>query len=686
MSLLRRGGTRRAAFVTAVSLGMFQALAVVGAVPAGAVQPGGCTYNASTDTVTVQMDAGETARIAVVDATPGGAADEIQITVTTGGVAPVDCGSAQVSNTVLVVVLGSGATAADEVFEVDNADTGGSFGSIGFSIDMGNNTALGGDTFRWIGSDGADTVVVTNTTFVANGGNGELVGVEIQDFELGDGDDSFDASGSSTALGDVDDATIPPGCNSPGVSGGDGDDVILGSSGDDFIEGNPGAPGAGETDDDEIHGNDGDDCIFGDTGDDTLSGDGGNDSVEGEEGSDFVDEGAAANGADTLIGDSPGVAGDIDHLHYGDRTTATAINMTTGICGADANADGDSADTGDEGDDCTGDFEILMTGSAADTLVGDGSDELFIPQGGDDTADGNAGVDTMSWSTAVGPIVVNSAAGTSTGDGNDTFTDMEIVDGSANPDDLLDFSGETGAVGASLCTGVVTGATSFGGVTGADLGVGDAPGEAGLCTSTFEHLVGSPGNDALSGDSQRNVLDGGDGNDSLAGNFGNDNLLGRLGNDSYNGGSGADAVNFRFSPNGVVVDLSLGFASGEGDDSFVDVVEIIIGSDFADNITGGPFAGGGTVNFRFIGRKGNDILTGFSGNDTLRGGAGKDVTRGSAGDDIMAGGRGNDRLFGGSGTDVGRGGPGADVCRGVEIRRSCGTPQNPRAPQAARLV
>jgi hypothetical protein len=139
MKLLRRGGKRRAAFVAAISLGVFQSLTMVGALPASAVLPGDCTYNPSNDTVTVQMELNEDATIGVVDATPVGAADEIQITAGASGAQ--DCGSAQVSNTVLVVVLGSGATVGAETFTVDN-DEDGSFGVIGFSVDMGNGTDL----------------------------------------------------------------------------------------------------------------------------------------------------------------------------------------------------------------------------------------------------------------------------------------------------------------------------------------------------------------------------------------------------------------------------------------------------------------------------------------------------------------------------------------------------------------
>ena len=146
-------------------------------------------------------------------------------------------------------------------------------------------------------------------------------------------------------------------------------------------------------------------------------------------------------------------------------------------------------------------------------------------------------------------------------------------------------------------------------------------------------------------------------------------LIGAAGNDSFTGGAGADAVYFGLSEEGVTVDLSLGFATGEGSDTFapgipgVDI-EIVFGSNFNDDITGGLTGAGSGVNFRFNGKAGNDTLTGADSNDTLAGGAGNDVMRGGAGLDTLKGGKGE---------DWGYGGPGNDICRkSTEHKRSCG--------------
>jgi Ca2+-binding RTX toxin-like protein len=449
-------------------------------------------------------------------------------------------------------------------------------------------------------------------------------------------------------IGVVDDTPLPPLCIDTGVFGGVGDDTITGGSGDDCLDGWIG--------DDTVSGNAGNDVVLGFNGDDTLTGGADGDSVFGEADDDAIDEGEAPSGSDFLRGNTG-----VDELNYGARTTSTIINMTTGVCGADANADGDAGDTGDENDNCDGDFEVLVTGSANDSLTGDGSDETFLGQGGNDVVDGNGGFNTNSWSTSAGPITVDSAAGTATGDGDDSWTDIDELDGSPATNDLLDFSGETGPVTANLCISAFTGTSSFTEVTVANAGLVN-------CTATFEHLTGSPGNDNLTGDAQQNKLIGG------------------LGSDAFTGLGGADTVSFKNAENGVEVDLSLGFAEGEGSDSFpggLGDIEIIVGSNFDDTITGGLTTGGGSINFRFKGLKGDDSLTGSASNDTLLGGGGSDVMRSGQGDDTLKDAAGNDLLAGGGGFDIGKGGKGNDVCSGIESTSSCGTKKHLQSPQVA---
>lgn len=421
--------------------------------------------------------------------------------------------------------------------------------------------------------------------------------------------------------------------------------------------------------------------VVGSDGDDTIDASATSifNDLSGGAGDDWIAPGTGL--ADVLVG---GVG--TDQLSYGTRTGCIFISKTGATAGADNNCDGDNADAGEEVDAQTA-FEIFESGSGNDTLIGAAGAPLdtFIPgDGDDDITCGDAG-DTLDWSSSSAGMTIDVPNGTATGQGADEFTtcaafvgspfdDVLITDGSAPGPGVLTFSGLAGTDTVDASADISAGVTI-------NLDTLD-PDPA----DDLEDAIGGTGDDLLIGNDLRNRLLGGDGNDTLTGAGGNDLLIGGAGNDTYTGGAGADRVSFIGSPNGVNVDLSLGFATGEGDDSFGDIVEIVVGSQFNDHLTGGPFAGGGTVNFLLVGRRGNDVLTGFNGNDTLKGGAGNDILRGVGGDDTLRGANGNDRLFGGSGTDVGNGGKGRDSCRGVEIRRSCGTPRHPRAPQAARLV
>jgi RTX calcium-binding nonapeptide repeat (4 copies) len=420
--------------------------------------------------------------------------------------------------------------------------------------------------------------------------------------------------------------------------------------------------------------------------------------LNGCDGNDVLDASAVTAGFTDLFGEdgddviSPGTTGgdfleggdDFDTLSYAIRTTPVAIvNGPGGVsdeAGADANGDGDSEDAGDEGDflfDC---FEELVAGSGNDTINDDEcGPSVLVPGDGDDDILG-ASNDTIDWSTSSAGMVIDVPNLTATGQGTDTWDGPENFVGSEFDDTMLVGDDAPGTdVDTFSGLGGVDTVDASGATSGVDIHLDNLDPDQ----DDLENAIGSAFNDELDGNDLRNNLQGGDGDDFLDGNAGNDTLLGEGGNDTFEGGTGADRVSFANSPAGVNVDLSLGFATGEGDDAFNDLVEIIVGSAFNDSITGGPFGGGGTVNFLFVGKQGNDTLTGFAGNDTLKGGGGNDILRGVGGDDTLKGAAGNDRLFGGGGTDIGKGGGGNDVCNKVEIKTSCGTKGNPAAPTGA---
>ena len=122
-------------------------------------------------------------------------------------------------------------------------------------------------------------------------------------------------------------------------------------------------------------------------------------------------------------------------------------------------------------------------------------------------------------------------------------------------------------------------------------------GDADLGSNSPNQILGTNGDDILTGDSANNVLMGMRGNDSLDGGIGNDSIFGGKGSDTLLGSSGDNAL---------------------------------------------------------FGGRGADILNGADGNDILLGGKGDDLLNGGLGSDTLTGGAGNDKflLSTNSGTDT----------------------------------
>lgn len=423
--------------------------------------------------------------------------------------------------------------------------------------------------------------------------------------------------------------------------------------------------------------------VDGNTGDDTVDGSaltGATVTFDGGAGDDWFAPGITTDG-DSFTGGAG-----FDTVSYGTASASQSIAIDDSIiagAGLDANGDGDATDVGDATDSLFDCIEVLESGAGNDTLSScDGFAETFVPGDGDDDITGGVGdSDLLDYSSSSAAMSIDAGAGTATGQGSDTFTDVTDFLGSDFNDTLVWDGSVTGFAGAAGVDTVDASAQT----SGVAIDLDDLDDLAGtnaedLQVDTTENAIGGSGNDLLDGNDIRNNLQGGDGDDELNGFAGNDTLQGGNGNDTYSGGTGADKLSFKNSANGVTVDASLGFATGEGDDSLASDIEIVVGSGHNDNITGG--GGATTSNFRFQGRGGNDVLTGSGSNDTLLGGSGKDTLRGAAGDDTLKGGGGNDKLFGSQGVDVGRGGPGKDVCKGVEIKSSCSKKGSKAAPAA----
>jgi Ca2+-binding RTX toxin-like protein len=576
---------------TALALGAFQVLALVGAGTASAA--GTCNYVLATQTVNVVINTGTGSTLSVSDGSVAGTVDgDILFDGAACG------GSPKISNTTTVQVTTT-VPSGTETFVIDNT-----FGApdrqfpstITWFVDLGTGA---GDTLAILGADQTDNVVVlTDTSFTMNDAAGTTAGIEAAVVLTTAGDDTVDGSALST------------GVSLTAVTG----------LGVDWV-----APGAFDGD--------------------------------------------AMNGG--------GQVGDT--LSYGTRTTPTVIGNPAGQAGQDFNNDGD-LDAADENDVFAG-FLTFETGSGADTLVGTGASETFIPGDGDDDITGGGGaLDAIDWSSSSAGMTIDPANGSASGQGTDTFTGPTNFIGSPADDSLIWDGTTTGFCGGDGTDKVDATAET----TGQAINLDTLDNFCGTEVDDLENALGGSGNDTLTGNDTQNRLEGNDGDDVLHGGAGNDFLIGSAGNDTYDGGDGADKVSFKNSPAGVDADMLLGFATGEGDDTLMANNEILVGSQFNDSFTGG--GGNVATNFRFIGNAGNDTFTGSGSNDTLKGGGGKDTLRGVGGDDTLLGAAGNDRLFGGGGTDIGKGGDGKDTCQSIEIKSSCGKKGHPAKGAPHRVV
>src|SRR5262249_55949034 len=112
---------------------------------------------------------------------------------------------------------------------------------------------------------------------------------------------------------------------------------------------------------------------------------------------------------------------------------------------------------------------------------------------------------------------------------------------------------------------------------------------------------------------------------------GNNIFRGLAGNDTIDGGAGIDTVDystdFRYGTfvfmngaNGVIVNLGAGTATdGFGDTDTLSNIENVIGTNFADTITGS------SADNTLTGGGGNDTLSGLDGINTIDGGTGWDT-------------------------------------------------------------
>ncbi len=177
-----------------------------------------------------------------------------------------------------------------------------------------------------------------------------------------------------------------------------------------------------------------------------------------------------------------------------------------------------------------------------------------------------------------------------------------------------------------------------------------------------DRLVGSQGNDRLSGQGGDDVLDGLRGADRLAPGGDGGDVDGGPGTDRMIvAGGGTWTVTDERATRTGTVDAAIPLRSIEKID--------ITGGSTGDRISADTFSGdaildGGKGADRLSSGLGFDLLVGGSGDDHLSAGRGRDVLMGGDDDDVLLGGFGRDQLIGGAGDDRCIGGGGADSYRG----------------------
>lgn len=437
----------------------------------------------------------------------------------------------------------------------------------------------------------------------------------------------------------------------------DGDAILLGGAGNDALT------GAG-----------GNDLLDSGGGADTLIAGAGNDKLDGGSGADRMTGGT---GDDTYYIDDTGdrIVEDIGGGHdlvFSTISTILAPNIEDLILWGNGPLNG----TGN------GEANALYGNNEANTLSGlggddvlygyDGNDKLEGGQGSD-RLDGGSGDDLMTGGTGDDAYVIDSA-GDRIVEAAGGGVDEARIDGRSTYSLGAEVENLTNLVALPVFTGIGNGLANV--------------------------ISGAGGMDQLFGLGGADRLVGGDGNDTLEGGLGADQLV---------GGNGTDYASYASAGGAVTVNLGGLPGTGEAAGDTFSSIENIIGSRFADSLTGNAasnyifggagddsIAGGGGADW-FVGGLGGDTLVGdgddgasyagstsgvtvnlaaqtASGGDAagdvltgirnIIGSDQNDTLTGNTDGNILVGGGGLDRIDGGNGNDVIRGGAGADTLIG----------------------
>jgi Ca2+-binding RTX toxin-like protein len=591
----------------------------------------------------------------------------------------------------------TGGLGGDSIFGLSGADVAdGGPGSDSFGqteSNDGSDILNGGPDEDFVDYSFRTTAVVISLDGFANDGedsddNGtanelDNVGADIERFLSGAGNDDLTTDGDHEVFFTGNGAdTVNAGAgfdNLDGEAGNDilngaaGNDIFFTSSGNDVLTGGEDADtfhqGAGPDGGDNVDGGPGMDGVHYEsrlnaisvTADDVAN-DG--EPLESDNVDQTVEQIVTGLGDDFVAGD-PDVANDIQTGEGTDTVSyelGGPVDAFLGVGQATVDGIADSLDA----ENLTGSSEndTIRGTSGANEISGLGGDDTIEGLGGADVIDGGEGSevagDTASYELSSEAVSASLTTGAGSGGDaeDDSFSDVENLEGSAQGDELIGDVGQNslrgggghdvldGKLGADELTGEEdTDVASYADRSTAvvvdldDVADDGAAGEGDNVDT--ESVTGGSAGDRLTGDAVANVLEGGGGNDVLAG---------RLGDDTFNGGAGKDKGLFAGST-AVSANLTTGVASGQGSDVLT-ALENLTGSSRNDVLTGNASAN------TLIGGSGRDRLTGAKGSDVMNGGGGKDF--------LAARDRKRDRVIGGSGKDRARVDARLDVVRGVE--------------------
>lgn len=426
---------------------------------------------------------------------------------------------------------------------------------------------------------------------------------------------------------------------------------VFGAGGNDILYGTAAAPAEGspftDIQDVVLSGNEGDDQIFGGQGNDLLSGDSGSDIIHGGLGDDDI-HGGGEGYADSLYGDGGNdtfyLVTDLTRLHVdGGEGLDTAIfsigpivlHDTAIFSGVEllrpdshvrgtAQADrldfsafillgqGNAPGHGVVDVQGLGGDDVIIGGTAADTLSGGEGDDTLMGGGGGDTLRGNAGNDTYLVVSGLESIIEKA------GEGTDSV--FFQVDAQSMPENV-----EIGYLSGAAC--------SLTGHDGAEQLVAN-----GALAST---LRGMGGDDTLWGSALADTLEGGAGDDILRGQGGADVMRGGGGHDQY----------VVFDAGTVIEELP-----DEGTDTVwvtvsgfvipdqVEIARLVTSGATITGRAGHDIIASGGVGNTLLGMAGDDEIWSSAAAETLDGGEGDDILRGQGGADHFIGGAGNDQF------------------------------------------